>query len=537
MNKRVLSLILTCLMISAFLAACGGAKTGSGGDIVGWVASPPETVDPQLNSSSDGGTYLAHLCQGLYRYKWDGSGVELGDAKSVDISDDYLTWTFHLRDDIQWSDGQPVTAGDYEYAWKRLCDPATGAPYAEDMGSFLLYGAEVSEGAVPVDQLGVKALDDQTLEVKLSGPCSFFDQVAAFATFVPVRKDMIEANGDSWWTNPGTFISNGPFKMSAFSLDEKIVMVPNENYYDKSKVISSSVTFLFLADEDTALSALRSGEIDIANNSPLPEVDKLKSDGMFHLTNLLGTYYIDFNLEKPIFQDVNVRKALALAIDRDYICDTVNFGTRVPANAFVGYGFQDGDTSKDFREVGGSFIGSDYEANKAAAVQAMADAGYPGGQGFPVMEYLYNTSSGHKSIAEAIAHDWETVLGIKVTLVNQDWGVFLDTRRKGDYEIARDGWLADYNDPSTMLNLHISSSGNNNAKYNSAEFDRLMNEATQASDRKTHISKLHDAEKVLMDDWAVCPIFFYKQSYMVSTDLKDWHETPLGYTLLHLAYK
>jgi oligopeptide transport system substrate-binding protein len=571
MIKRVFSLALVALLLIALLTACGGnsasntgggegAETGgeaagnnsgggesgnsgggaaaaAGGDIVGWVGSSPETIDPQLNSSSDGGTYLTHLMQGLYRYKWDGSGVELGDAESVEISADNLTWTFKLRGDIKWSDGQPVTAHDYEYAWKRLCDPATAAPYAEDMGAFILNGLEVSEGAKPVDELGVKALDERTLEVSLSGPCAFFDQVVVFATFEPVRQDMIEKAGDGWWHDPATFMSNGPFKMKEFSLDEKLVLVPNDQYYDKDKVVPTSVTWLFLADEDSALSAFRSNEVDICNQVPLPEIDTMKAEGVFALRDLLGTYYLDFNLEKAIFQDVNVRKALTLAIDRQYICDTLNFGTRVPATSYVGFGFADVEQTQDFRQTGGIYIGENYEENKRLAAEAMAAAGYEGGAGFPVLEYMYNTSSGHKTIAEAIAHDWETVLGIRVNLVNQDWGVFLDTRRKGDYEIARDGWLADFNDASSMLNLNISGSGNNNAKYNSAAFDKLMYEAAQAGDRATHINKMHEAEKVMMEDWAVCPIFFYKQNYIASSSLNNWHETPLGYTLLHLASK
>ena len=274
------------------------ASKGDSKDISAWVGSPPETIDPQMNSAADGGTYLVHTSQGLYRNSWDGTGPELGDAESVEASDDGMTLTFTLRDDIKWSDGKAVTAHDYEYAWKRLVDPEVAAPYAEDMGPFILNGFEIVEGEKSPDELGVKALDDRTLEVKLADPCPFIEQVLVFTTFYPVRQDIIEEFGESWWQDH--FLSNGPFKVKEFSLDEQLVMVPNENYYDADKIVPDSVTWLFLADDDIALSAFRAGEVDLLNSCPPEEIPALKAAGVFDLRPLLGTYYLDFNLNPNV---------------------------------------------------------------------------------------------------------------------------------------------------------------------------------------------------------------------------------------------
>ncbi|MCL2079010.1 MAG: peptide ABC transporter substrate-binding protein [Oscillospiraceae bacterium] len=555
MKKRILALTLACFCLIAVLAGCGSGETsdpggetgtsptagappvaGGGGDIKGYFASSPETVDPQLNSSVDGATYIVHLFQGLYRFDWTDGSVELGDAESVDISADGLTWTFTLRSDIKWSDGEPVTAYDYEYSWKRLVDPASGAPYAEDCGLFILNGEEVTLGDVPVDELGVKALDERTFEVKLSGPCAFFEQVAVFPTFYPVRKDIVEANGDGWWTNAATFVSNGPFKAESFQMDDKLVVVPNDNYYDVGRVVPTSISFVFLADEDIAYTAFRSGEIDIGAPAPASEIPSLERDGAFHLIAELGTYYLSYNTEVAPYDNPLVRKALSLAIDREYLADSVFESTMLVATSIVGEGFID-ENGNDFRTAGGDYISRDYEANKIAAQEALAEAGFPGGEGFPVIEYMYNTSARHEAAAEAIARDWEDVLGIRTVLVNQEWGVFLETRRVGGFEVARNGWISDWNDPSSMLTIFRSGGGNNDGNYSNPLFDQYFNESASSSDQAVRMRALHNAEKVLMEDWGCAPLMYYIQSFMASPDLQGWSAVPLGYTLLHLAHK
>lgn len=507
------------------------------------LAASPETIDPTMNSSLDGANYVLHLFEGLYRYKRDGSGVEFGVAESADISEDGMTWTFHLRDDAKWSDGQPVTAHDFEYTWKRLCDPATAAPYALDMGGFLLNGADVVEGKKAVDELGVTALDDLTFEVKLEGPCSFFDQIAAFPTFSPVRKDTIEANGaERWATSPDTYISNGAFKLSEFTLDSQLVLVPNENYYEVDTIVPTSITCLFLADENAELSAFRSGETDFSEQAPQEETLALINEGVAEYRFQLGTYYMSMNCEKAPFDDVNVRKAFSLAIDRDYIANVVREGSVYPAYAYVGNGYNDATPEQDFREVGGHMLPEDYAESVAQAREALAAAGYktpdhPDGKDFPVVEYMYNEGTGHQLIAQAMQQQWVDALGIDVQLVSQEWNVFLDSRRKGDYFIARDGWIADYTDASSLLTLNMSSSGNNNSQYRSDEYDAYMKEAALSADQAVRVEAMHKAEQLLvLEDAAVAPIYYYADQLLFKPELSNWGYTPVGYKFFHHAF-
>ena len=539
MKKRVsiiIALTLVFAMALSVMSGCNGG--GSGGAISAWVGSSPETLDPCMNSSADGATYLVHLSQGLFRYKWDGSGVELGDAESYEISDDGLVWTFKLRNDIKWSDGQKVTAQDYEYSWKRVCDPEIAAPYAWDMAEFLKNGIAALEEECSTDDVGVKAIDETTFEVILDGPCPFFDQVAVFPVLYPVRKDIIESKGENWWTVPENYISNGPYTMTSFTLDDSMTFEKNSNYYDKGKIKAGTITWQFCKDDSVALTNFRAGNLDLANGCPPEEIQSLSDEGVLKTRPLLGTYYLSFNNDVAPFNDPLVRKALTLAIDREYIANTVMQGTFMPATAIVGGGFGDVDQAKDFRAMGGDYISLDYEANKTLAKQALADAGYPNGEGFPTIEYMYNPeSSTHKTVAEVIENMWREVLGIKTDLVAQEWSVFLVTRRDGNYQVARNGWLSDWNDASSMLGLFTSSSGNNDCNYKNSQFDSYMSEAASTNDRAKRIEAMHKAEDILMGEYGGAPIMLYAQNYIVSKDLKDWHESPLGYTFLHLARK
>ena len=535
--KKSIILIITLLLASVILVGCNTDLYSGSDDINVWMMTTPDTLDPAMASSFDSTTYDVHMFQGLFRYKWDGTGIEPGDAESYTVSDDGLDWTFKLRSDIKWSDGKEVTAFDYEYSWKRVCDPELASPNGADMAAFFANGPEVFAGEIPPDELGVKAVDDRTLVVRLAGPCPFFDQVAVFRSLYPVRRDIVEEYGDSWWIKSRTLISNGPFKLKNFSLDEEIVMEPNEFYYDRAKVVPEILTFRLLADENSALAAIRGGWLDFSHNAPPEEIPALIEDGLFDRRELLGTYYVCFNNDHPPFDDPLVRKALTLAIDREYICEAVMEGTYVPATAMVGFGFQDDEPQKDFRETGGDYISADYEANKKLAREALAEAGYPDGVGFPLVEYMYNSSPMHKSVAEVLQASWGEVLGIKVNLTVQEFGSFINSRRQGNYEVARNGWLPDWNDPSSMLAIFQSDGGNNDSNYYNPEFDQYLAESLASNDKTVRMSALHNAEKVLMDDWGTAPVMYYANNFVVVPELKGWSYNPLGLAMFHTAYK
>lgn len=574
MKKRILALLLATTMAASLLVGCGAktdtpaaddkattapapaddtAKTDDGattdetvaekpastGDKIISVnlAGSPETLDPHKNSALDGGNYLIHLFEGLMRYKRDGSGVELGAAEKMDISEDGMTYTFTLRKDSKWSDGQPLTAKDFVYSFRRLVDPATAAPYATDMGQYMLNAPEIIAGTKPIEELGVTAIDDTTLEVKLGAPTTFFKELLAFPTYVPLRQDIIEANGDRWATDASTYISNGAFKMSEYVMDSNLTFVRNENYWDAASIIPDGINCLLIADNNATLAAYRANEIQLAETVPEEEEETLKAEGVWAYYPQLGTYYVDFNNTVKPFDNVLVRKAFTLAIDRDFIANTVRQGNVAPADGFVGEGFMDVAEGSDFRATGGTVLDiSNYEANKEAAKAALAEAGFPEGKGFPSVEYMYNNGVGHETVAQALQGMWKEVLGVEVSLVPQEWGVFTETRRLGDYTMARDGWIADFNDPIAMLSIMDSASGNNNAKYNSKAFDDYLNIAKTSTDQAARMEAMHKAETLMMtEDFAVAALYYYKDGVLISPELKNVGLMPLGFKMFYLA--
>lgn len=565
--KRILSLAMATLMLLALLSACKstspsastpaggggtstppagesqtpaaptGIKAGEGGDLLIALASSPETIDPTMGSAVDSANYHVHHYEGLLRYKWDGTGVEPGAAESWDISDDGMVWTFHLRD-TKWSDGQPVTAADFEYSWKRLADPATAAPYSYDMACYVKNGIAILDGEMGVDELGVKVVDEKTFEVTLQNPCPYFGEIAAFPVFMPLRKDMIDQYGEDWVKKPESYISNGPFKMQSFALDEKMVSVPNENYWDAASVLPSSITWLFLSDDKAELAALRTGEAHYIDGFPQEETAALKAEGQHGLIPQLGTYYISFNVANAPLDNALVRKALTLAIDTDFIATVLREGTVTAAEAFVGTGFATASYDKPFRSDWKTYVApAEYEANKELAKQALADAGYPNGEGIPKIEYLLNDNSGHIMIAEALQSMWKEVLGVNIEIRVADWATVTADRRAGNFHIARNGWIGDYNDPATMLTLFLSTSGNNDGNYNNPAYDAKIAESNAETDPAKRNTLLHEAEDILIgEDWACSPIYYYSDEWAVVKELKNWGITPLGYKFFAGSY-
>jgi oligopeptide transport system substrate-binding protein len=415
-------------------------------------------------------------------------------------------------------------------------NPETAAPYAGDMGGFLLNGLAIVEGEKEPGELGVAAIDEKTLEVKLENPCAFFDEVMSFPTFFPVRKDTVEANGDAWATDPATYLGTGAYKLESWTADEELVLVPNEFYYDVDKLVAKKLVFKLMNDPVAELAAVRAGEIYFGTSFPSEEIPAMTAEGIYQRTANLGTYYVNMNNVKAPFDDVNVRKAFTLAVDPQYIAEVVMLNTVVPANNFVGPGFVDADGA-DFASKEAVIDRSDYEANKEAARAALAEAGYPNGEGFPILEYITNPSGSHVTIAEALAFMWKDVLNVDVTIATQEWNVFLEIRRTGDYILARNGWIADFNDPSNLLNLFTSYSGNNSSFYASDEFDALMDVANKSSDPAERMAAMHEAEKMAIGDAYACiPLYYYANQTAVNPGLKDFTLYPTGERMFHYAY-
>lgn len=548
------------------LAACGGSKSGStatsgtassAGSSTGSVStagftvqygSNPETLDPALNSAVDGGNTIITVFETLLIINENNEAVP-GQAESWTTSEDGLTWTFTMRDGLKWSDGTDLNAKDFEYSFKRMADPDTAAPYAETCLG-MIEGFEEAAGFPDadgnptvepnLDALNVKASDDgKTLTIVLAYPCSYFDKIVAFAAMSPVQQATVEANGDAWCTSPDTYVCNGPFMITEWTPSERIVLTKNPNYvggWDSSKIVSESITLLLLEDSSASFAAYNSGEAVLIKDVPtdeIPSLTKAEDGGDFYVDTILGTYYVSLNLKRDAFKDAKVRKALALAIDRDYVANTIMQGTYSTADSIVGPGIV--DEQGYFHDNGNApYISADYEANLAEAKKLLAEAGYPNGEGYPTIEYSCNDAGYHVPLAEYLQQAWGD-LGITLTISKMEWSSFTAARRAGEYDVARNGWVMDYNDPSNMLDLFCSGNGNNDGKYSNPEFDAAI-EASRVADVTEHFAQLHKAEDILMEDTGCLPIAYYNDYWLQSSSLKGiWH-SPYGYWYLQYGY-
>ena len=546
------------------LAACGGSKSGStatsgstAGSTAGGVntagftvqyGSNPETLDPALNSAIDGANTIITIFEPLLLIN-ENNEVVGGQAESWETSEDGLTWTFTMRDGLKWSDGTDLNAKDFEYSFKRMVDPNTAAPYAETCLG-MIDGFEEAAGfpdadgnptAEPnPDALNVKASDDgKTLTIVLSYPCSYFDKMAAFATMSPVQQATVEANGDAWCTSPDTFVSNGPYMITDWTPSERIVLTKNPNYvggWDNSKIVSDTITLLLLEDSSASYAAYNSGEAVLIKDVPtdeIPSLTKAEDGGDFYVDTILGTYYVSLNLQRDAFKDAKVRKALSLAIDRDYVANTIMQGTYSAADSIVGPGIV--DESGYFHDNGNApYISADYEANLAEAKKLLEEAGYPNGEGYPTIEYSTNDAGYHVPLAEYLQQAWGD-LGITLTINKMEWSSFTPARRAGEYDVARNGWVMDYNDPSNMLDLFCSGNGNNDGKYSNPDFDAAI-DASKVADSAEHFAQLHKAEDILMEDMGCLPIAYYNDYWLQSPTLKGTWHSPYGYWYLQYGY-
>lgn len=538
--KKMLAIFLSAALFVTAFAGCGKKKADG---ITVQIGPNPETLDPALNSAVDGGNMLITLFETLLIIDQDNK-VQPGQAEKYEVSPDGLTWTFTMRDGLKWSDGTELNAKDFEYTFKRIADTNVAAPYAETVIGMIEGYKDAIDSKNP-EKLNVKASDDgKTLTIKLAYPCSYFDKIVAFGTMSPVQKATVEKNGDSWATKPETYVCNGPYTITEWTPSEKIVCKKNENYkggWDSSKIVNDKLTFLLLEDSSASYTAYTGGTAQLIKDVPTEEIPTLKKDKKdeFNVDPILGTYYLSMNLNKAPFNNKNVRKALSLAIDRDYVANTVMQGTYTPAYNYVGTGVDDVDPGKFLENSkaangGKTYISEDYKANLEEAKKALAEAGYPEGKGFPTITYSTNDTGYHKALAEYLQQVYKD-LGITMNIDIVDWSSFTPKRRAGEYEMARNGWVMDYNDASNMIELFVSSNGNNDGKYNNPAFDKAMNDS-KVADKTAHFAALHEAEKIVSEDYGFIPVAYYNDFWLQRTSLKGTWHSPYGYWYLQYAY-
>lgn len=487
-----------------------GVKLAEKQQLVRNNGSEPQSLDPHKIEGVPESALARDLFEGITIVGPDGE-ILPGSATSWE-NKDFTVWTFKIREDAKWSDGSPVTAQDFVYSWQRLADPNTASPYE----SYLQYAHivnidDIIAGKKKPSELGVKAIDDHTLEVTLSEAVPYLPKLIAHSSMSPVNQKVIEKYGEKW-TQPANFVGNGAYNLKNWTVNERIELERSPTYWDNKKTVIDKVTYLPISSEVTDVNRYRAGEIDMTySNLPIELFQKLKKEipDELRISPYLCTYYYEINNEKAPFNDPRVREALKLSMDRDIITYKVKNQGDIPAYGFTPP-FTDGikETKPEW------FTGLSQEQRNEKARQLLEEAGY--NKSNPLkFKLLYNTSDLHKKVAIAASSLWKKNLGANVSLENQEWKTFLDTRHQGTYDVARAGWCADYNEPSSFLNMMLSNSSNNTVHYKNPEFDALMKESLRVKTDDERAAIYQKAEEILDKDSAIVPLYYYVNTRLV----------------------
>lgn len=607
--KKILALLLAAAMVFA-LAACGSSEApaateapadateapaeAAASSLAVCLSSEPDTIDPALNSAVDGATMVSHLFSGLAKWAQDETGalVIVPDAaaelsEGVENEDGTVTYTYTLRDGLKWSDGQPVTAADFAFAWNRAASPALAADYGymfEVVDGYAEMWETDADGNIvnPDAKLNVTAVDEKTLEVTLANSVSYWNELLAFPTYFPVREDVVA--DEAWATDPSTYVSNGAYTMTGWEHNSVITLEKNPNYVDADEILMDKIEFYLSDDSNNMLTNFENGTWQLIDDVPTNEIANLKTEypEEFVVAGQIGTYYVCWNINEAILPasstltgaeaeaaKAEIRNAIALLFDRNYIVEEIGQAGQVPASSFVAMGMTNPDGTQFYETAGSSDeyngyynVSADaFEANFAQAVETLKKYyTYDEATGmftdFPTLTYLYNTSEGHKAIGEYLQSALAGV-GITMNLENQEWNTFLNTRKEGNYSIARNGWLADYNDPICFLDMWVTGSGNNDVQFGKGghkdvaiysldltdlgyelkvengtwaqTYDELISLIKSCTDNEVRYELMHRAEDLLMSTGCIVPLYFYTDIYMLDDSVQGFFSNPLGY--------
>lgn len=607
--KKILALLLAAAMVFA-LAACGSSEApaateapadateapaeAAASSLAVCLASEPDTIDPALNSAVDGATMVSHLFSGLAKWAQDETGalVIVPDAaaelsEGVENEDGTVTYTYTLRDGLKWSDGQPVTAADFAFAWNRAASPALAADYGymfEVVDGYAEMWETDADGNIvnPDAKLNVTAVDEKTLEVTLANSVAYWNELLAFPTYFPVREDVVA--DEAWATDPSTYVSNGAYTMTGWEHNSVITLEKNPNYVDADEILMDKIEFYLSDDSNNMLTNFENGTWQLIDDVPTNEIANLKTEypEEFVVAGQIGTYYVCWNINEAILPasstltgaeaeaaKAEIRNAIALLFDRNYIVEEIGQAGQVPASSFVAMGMTNPDGTQFYETAGSSDeyngyynVSADaFEANFAQAVETLKKYyTYDEATGmftdFPTLTYLYNTSEGHKAIGEYLQSALAGV-GITMNLENQEWNTFLNTRKEGNYSIARNGWLADYNDPICFLDMWVTGSGNNDVQFGKGghkdvaiysldltdlgyelkvengtwaqTYDELISLIKSCTDNEVRYELMHRAEDLLMSTGCIVPLYFYTDIYMLDDSVQGFFSNPLGY--------
>jgi oligopeptide transport system substrate-binding protein len=509
--RKTLAFLLALLLVVAAMPL-SGALAEPVQEITFALQNEPDGIDPSVTNNSFASPFLANCFEGLVTYDTTNGSLVGGDAESWTISDDGTVYTFTLRDGLKWSDGSALTAQDYLYTFKRILTPATTAQYLSMVTDYIAGAQEYYDGTGTEETLGVKAPDDKTLVITLKAATPYYIDILTMWTFSPVQQATVEANGDKWTASPDTYVCNGPFKISEMNMGESVVLVKNTEYYDADKVMLEKVTFRYITDTSTALLAYESGDIDGSRTFPSSDYARLKAEdaGIVSVSSY-GTVFYNFNCAKAPFDNALVRKAFCLAIDRTSIIDDVVQIPAQPAYSYIAPGYVvDG---KDFVDGRSTFELSP-TADVEAAQAALAEAGYPNGEGFPEITLSYYTNDTVKKVVEAMAEMLQTNLNIKVNIVNEEWAIYYPNVQAGNYDLCAMGWSADYLHPMTFLPLLKTGDINNLGKYSNTAYDALVEQAQSETDPAAAMAIMQQADNTASAEYPVLPLY-YKANMML----------------------
>ncbi|OUS17981.1 peptide ABC transporter substrate-binding protein [Gammaproteobacteria bacterium 50_400_T64] len=534
--RRYLSTLI-CTLGCLFLVACGNGennvRTGLQSQTLHWGnGAEPQELDPHIVTGVPEHHIIVGLLEGLVLKDPATLEPTPGMAERWEISDDGKTYTFYIRDDARWSNGDPVTSEDFAWSWWRALQPALGNLYA-----YMYYPIKNAEAYATgklddFSQVGVKAIDALTLEVTLANPTPYFLQLLDHYSMFPVHRATIEKFGEpaergTRWTRAGNFVGNGPFILTQWDLNRLVMIEKSPTYYDADKVRLHAIRFYPTENVSTEERMFRAGQLHVTGSLPADKIAVYKESNpqALRISPYLGTYFYRINTTVEHLADKRIRRALAMAVDRQQIINTVTKGGQTPAFTFTPPNTLGYTTEAGFVE------------DIAAAKALLAEAGYPNGEGFPPTEILYNTSEGHRKLAVAIQQMWKKNLNIDITLNNQDWKVYLDSEASGNFQISRAGWIGDYVDPNTFLDMWLTDGGNNRTGWHSDEYDQLINEAAPvAKEREQRYAHFRRAEAILMDAMPIIPIYTYNSTHLVHPNVKGMPSNILDYSLYKQMY-
>ncbi|MCY9216596.1 peptide ABC transporter substrate-binding protein [Bacillus haynesii] len=530
--KKRLSFISLMLIFTLVLSACGfGSSSGDGGkkDSKGKdtlnvnIKTEPFSLHPGLANDSVSANVLRQTFEGLTTIGKDGKPVEAA-AEKIEVSDDQKTYTFTLRD-AKWSNGDPVTAEDFEYAWKWALDPKNESQYAYQL-YYLKGGEAANTGKGKIEDVGVKAVNDKTLKVELEKPTPYFTELTAFYTYMPVNKKVAEKNA-KWYTNADeNYVSNGPFKMAKWKHGGNIVLEKNDQYWDKDAVKLKKINMAMVNDPNTGLNMYKKGELDFVGQ-PVDQIStdaipSLKKEGL-KIDPFAAVYLYKFNTEAAPLNNVNIRKALTYAINREAIVKNITQAEQLPAMGLVPpavHGFESNE---------GYFKDHDVDKAKEYLEKGLKELGLKKATDLPKITLSFNTDEAHQKIAQAVQEMWNKELGVDVELGNEEWNVYIDKLHAGNYQIGRLGWTADFNDGMNFLETYRDKEGgNNDTNWENAKYKELLKKASTESDSAKRIELMKEAESIIMDELPIAPIYFYTMPYLHDESLKDFVLTGTG---------